>query len=52
MGGASADAFSLMREYGSYIFCFPNADLNQSKIAKEFTSLPFSKHFAMQAGSA
>jgi len=41
-----------MREYGSYIFCFPNADLNQSKIAKEFSSLPFSKHFKLQPSSA
>jgi|OM-RGC.v1.037823750 hypothetical protein len=51
MGGNSAGD-SLMREYGSYIFCFPNADLNQSKIAKEFTSLPFSKHFKLQPSSA
>lgn len=51
MGGSSADD-SLMREYGSYIFCFPNADLNQSKIAGEFTSLPFSKHFELRSSSA
>lgn len=45
LGGSAADDCPLMREYGSYIFCFPNAALNQRKIAREFTSLPFSKHF-------
>jgi len=45
MGGGAADDGALMREYGSYIFCFPNAKLNQRKIAREFPDLPFSKHF-------
>lgn len=45
MGGSAAEDCPLMREYGSYIFCFPNAAQNQRKIAREFTSLPFSKHF-------
>lgn len=51
MGGGAADDSALMREYGSYIFCFPNAELNQRKIAKEFTDLPFSKHFTIRSSS-
>ena len=41
------DETSLVSEFGSYIFCFPNAQLNKSKICMEFRSLPNSKHFRM-----
>ena len=51
MGGRTADDCALMREYGSYIFCFPGAELNQRKIAKEFSDLPFSKHFRITSAS-
>lgn len=51
MGGGAADDSSMIREYGSYIFCFPNADLNERKIAKEFTNLPFSKYFKITSTS-
>jgi len=38
----------LVNDYGSYIFTFPNAQLNKDKIAKEFRSLPGSKHFKLE----
>jgi len=39
---------NLISEFGSYIFCFPNAQLNKTKISKEFRCLPNSKHFKIQ----
>ena len=34
------EASTLIQEYGSYIFSFPNAGLNQKKILKYFKDLP------------
>ena len=39
---------TLIQEYGSYIFCFPNVALNQKKILKFFKELPNSQHFAIE----
>ena len=39
---------SLISEYGSYIFCFPNVQKNQEKIVKEFRVLPHSKEFNIE----
>lgn len=32
-GGAKAEEDNMVNEFGSYIFCFPNAQLNKEKIA-------------------
>ena len=42
------DAQTLVQEYGSYIFCFPNASLNMKKILRFFRELPFSQHFTIE----
>jgi len=50
-GGAANDRYeetTLIHEYGSYIFCFPNVDLNKVKIANEFRTLPASQNFKIE----
>ena len=47
-GGAANEEFTLIHEYGSYIFCFPNVDLNKTKIAREFRTLPASQNFKLE----
>jgi len=39
---------SLINEYGSYMFCFPNAERNKEKILSEFRSLPASKEYRLE----
>ena len=39
---------NMISEYGSYIFSFPNLELNLQKIGREFRSLPNTKNFALQ----
>lgn len=46
-GLGKSDEDNLISEFGSYIFCFPNAQLNKNKISTEFRSLPSSKHFKL-----
>jgi len=43
-----SEANSLIHEYGSYMFCFPNADKNKEKILSEFRSLPNSKEYRLE----
>ena len=43
-----SEANSLIHDYGSYMFCFPNAERNQEKILREFRSLPNSKEFRLE----
>lgn len=46
--GLGAAATTLVQEYGSFVFCFPNAALNQEKILREFRELPGSKKFKLE----
>jgi len=46
--GLGAESSGLIQEYGSYIFCFPNVELNKEKILREFRALPNSKHFKLE----
>ena len=39
------DPSTLIQEYGSYIYTFPNVNLNQKKILRFFKDLPNSQHF-------
>jgi len=41
------EANALIHDYGSYMFCFPNAERNQARILREFRSLPNSKEFRL-----
>lgn len=43
-----SEADSLIHDYGSYLFCFPNAERNKEKILREFRSLPNSKEFQLE----
>lgn len=43
-----SDGNGLIHEYGSYIFCFPNAERNKEKISSEFRSLPGSKEYRLE----
>lgn len=43
-----SEANTLIQEYGSYIFTFPNVTLNQKKILRFFKDLPNSHHFVIQ----
>ena len=43
-----SEANSLIHEYGSYMFCFPNAERNKEKILSEFRSLPNSKDYRLE----
>jgi len=35
----------MINDYGSYIYMFPNADMNKKKILRFFDALPNSQHF-------
>ena len=45
------DSNNLLSEYGSYIFCFPDVELNKAKISKTFGSLPNTKNFVIESNS-
>lgn len=45
---AGAEENNMIAEYGSYIFSFPNEELNREKIAREFRSLPNTKNFKLE----
>lgn len=45
---ATTDENNMISEYGSYIFSFPNEELNKEKIAREFRSLPNTSNFALE----
>ena len=44
---AGSEENNMISEYGSYIFSFPNEELNKEKIAREFRSLPNTKNFVL-----